>query len=396
MTNLDQAINDLKKGQFVILQDDAEREDEADLIIAAEHLTAEKLNFMLREAGGFVCLALEGAILDQLNVPQMVQENNSQFETPFTISVEAARGVTTGVSVADRLHTIKTMIAKEAKPEDIVMPGHIMPLRAQVNGVLTRAGHTEGSVDLMQLSGLRKAALICELMNADGTMMRGTQLREFAQRHNIVCTSIAELRAHRLRNEVLVKKIATCNLPILDAQPFKCYLFEDMIMQQEHIALVHEQCPDAPLVRIHSQCLTGDVFGSNRCDCGQQLQQSLHKLAEQKGILLYMAQEGRGIGLANKIKSYALQEQGLDSIEANHALGFADDLREYYAAAQILQAMNIQRIQLMTNNPRKIAAMEHYGLQVTRVPLETKPTDMNLHYLQTKQSKLQHLLNLEY
>ena len=396
MSSVEYAIEALQQGQFIILQDDAARENEADLVIAAEHLTAETLNFMLRDAGGFVCLALCGEILDKLNVPQMVRNNNSQFETPFTISVEAADGVTTGVSVADRLHTIKTMIADDAVPGDIVMPGHIMPLRAQDKGVLTRAGHTEGSVDLMQLSGLKKAALICELMNLDGTMMRGKELLAFAQQHNIVCTSIAEIRAYRLSHEIFVKEIASCTLPILKNDDFKCHLFQDSITQQEHIALVSESYAEEPLVRLHSQCITGDVLRSNRCDCGEQLQQSLHMLAEQKGILLYLAQEGRGIGLANKIRSYALQEQGLDTVEANHELGFSDDLREYYAAAQMLKTLNVFAVRLMTNNPRKIAALEEYGIKVTRVPLETIPTDNNRDYLLTKQTKLHHLLNLEF
>jgi 3,4-dihydroxy 2-butanone 4-phosphate synthase/GTP cyclohydrolase II len=384
----------LTAGEFVILQDDAGREDEADLIIAAEHLTYDKLNFMLREAGGFICVAMAGELLDKLQIPQMVYNNNSQFNTPFTLTVEAAKGVTTGVSVADRLTTIQTLINPRAIPADIVMPGHISPLRAAPRGVLERQGHTEGSVDLMQLAGLTPAAVICELMNLDGTMMRGAQLIEFAQQHNIAITDIASLRQHRLQTQTVLKSTAECQLPLESAKDFSAQVFVDELTGLEHVA-VYRPATGTPYVRVHSQCFTGDVLHSQRCDCGQQLELSLQKIAQHGGVLIYLAQEGRGIGLSNKIKSYALQEQNMDTVEANHQLGFASDLREYYPAAQMLQQLGITEFVLLTNNPDKIQQLQNFGLKITREALLTTPNDFNIDYLYTKQNKLSHLLNLE-
>jgi 3,4-dihydroxy 2-butanone 4-phosphate synthase/GTP cyclohydrolase II len=396
MTKMKRIINDLQAGKFVILQDDEHRENEADLIIAAEHITIETLNFMLREAGGFICLSLTGEILDKLQIPQMVKHNNSQFNTPFAVSVEAAAGVTTGVSAADRVHTIKTIIADNAIPSDIVMPGHILPLRARENGVFSRDGHTEGSVDLMKLSGLKGAAVICELMNADGSMMRGQQVAAFAKQHQFAITDIASVRQHRLQHETLITELANCQLPIIDNILFTCTVYRDEITKLEHVVLSSPQLSAKPLVRIHSKCITGDVLQSNRCDCGEQLKISLAMLCEQGGLLFYLEQEGRGIGLINKIKSYALQQQGYDSVEANHQLGFPDDLRDYTVVAAILRQLGLKQISLLTNNPRKINALEGFGIEVERVPLQIKSNPANHDYLLTKKNKLSHLLNLEH
>lgn len=384
----------LSAGEFIILQDDAGREDEADLIIAAEHLTYDKLNFMLREAGGFVCVAMAGALLDNLHVPAMVQDNNSQFNTPFTLTVEAAEGVSTGVSVADRLTTIKTLINPLSQPSDLVMPGHISPLRAAPRGVLERQGHTEGSVDLMTLAGLIPAAVICELMNPDGTMMRGAQLIAFAKAHNIAITDIASLRQYRLQTEPVLTAVAKCQLPLASATDFTAQVFVDELTGLEHVA-ISRPATSTPYVRVHSQCFTGDVLQSQRCDCGQQLELSLQKIARYGGVLIYLAQEGRGIGLSNKIKSYALQEGDVDTVEANHQLGFAADLREYYPAAHILQQLGITDFILLTNNPDKIQQLQNFGLQVRREELLVAANDFNGGYLYTKQTKLAHLLNLE-
>ena len=394
MHNIETAITAIQASEFVILQDDEDRENEADLIIAAQYLTAEKLNFMLHEAGGFICLALTGEILDRLQIPQMVEKNQSQYHTPFTISVEASHGITTGVSVADRLHTIKTIIADNTTPDDIVMPGHIFPLRASKNGVFNRRGHTEGSVDLMKLAKLKGAALICELMNKDGTMMRGAQVRKFADQYDFKITSISDISTYRLQKEARVTKLAQCQLPIIDNQIFNCAVYQDHSDDKEHVVLSSPKITSKPLVRIHSKCLTGDVLQSKRCDCGEQLQFSLQIITKETGILFYLDQEGRGIGLANKIKSYHLQQQGYDSVEANHQLGFADDLREYSMVAAILHEMKVTSIRLLTNNPRKVKALQTFGIDVERIALPVTPNPNNKHYLLTKQKKLDHLLGL--
>lgn len=395
MQAIDKIIKHLQQGKFVIVTDATDREDEADLVIAAQHLTTKKLNFMLREAGGFVCVALAGKMLDRLQIPQMVKNNNSQFETPFSITVEAASGVTTGVSVADRLHTIKTLIDDSSTEHDIVMPGHVFPLRADPLGVLKRQGHTEASVDLMQLSQMTPAAVICELMNEDGTMMRGKLLQQFADKYEIPVCDIATIRQHRLQTETVVTLQASCQIPLENLGEFDCHVFVDKITNKEHIVFVKGEIKPNMLVRAHSQCLTGDVLGSERCDCGQQLTRSLNLINEQGGMLIYLLQEGRGIGLANKIKSYALQQQGFDTVAANEHLGFSADLREYYPVAQILQHFQLEKIKLLTNNPQKIEQLQQYNINVERVPLIIPANQHNKNYLQTKQAKLKHLLNME-
>jgi len=397
MNSIKEVIEDLKQGQFVILLDDENRENEADLIIAAEHVDDEKLNFMVRKTSGFICLPMAGEYLDRLNIPMMTNDNHNRFSTPFTMSIEAATGITTGVSIVDRIHTIKTVIADDAQASDIVMPGHIMPLRAQDNGVLVRAGHTEGSVDLMRLAGCKPAAIICELMDDDGKMLRGEKLFQFAGEHGIKMTSVQQLREYRLAHEMIVQKTAETNLPIKGLGDFIMQTYIDELSAAEYIVLMKlPLVKDGTLVRIHSQCLTGDLFSSQRCDCGEQLQLSLATISKHGGLLIYLPQEGRGIGLTNKIKSYALQEQGCDSVEANHRLGFEDDLRDYYPAAQILRQLHVDNIRLLTNNPDKCHQLEKYGINIRqREPLLIEPCTHNFSYLLTKQNKLQHILNME-
>ncbi len=397
MNNVVEVIKDLQQGKFIILLDDESRENEGDLLIAAEYINAEKLKFMLRETSGFICLSLAGEYLDRLQIPMMTQDNTNQFTTPFTMSVEAAHGVTTGVSIPDRLHTIKTLIADDTKPSDIVMPGHIMPLRPHDNGVLARAGHTEGSVDLLRLAKCKSAAVLCELMGEDGEMLRGEALFTFAKQHDIKLTSVQQLREYRLAREIVLHKTAEAKLPIKNLGEFTLQIYNDVLTNIEYSVLLKPPLhANETLVRIHSQCLTGDLFGSQRCDCGDQLQLSLKTIAKQGGILIYLPQEGRGIGLSNKIKSYALQEQGFDSVEANHELGFAGDLRDYYPAAHILRQLNVNNICLLTNNPDKYNQLEKYGINIKkRQPLLVEPSVHNVNYLLTKQTKLQHILNME-
>lgn len=396
MDKLQHIFSTLQQGGFIILQDDANRENEADLVIAAEHISQQTLNFMLREAGGFVCVPMAGELLDKLHIPMMVQHNTSQFTTPFTMTVEAANGVTTGVSVADRVHTIKTLVAENSTPSDLVMPGHISPLRANAQGVLGRPGHTEGSIDLMRLSGLREAAVICELMHADGTMLRGADLEKFAAQNDIPICSTADIRQYRLQTENVINAAACCRLPMESYGEFRCAVYIDQMTLAEHIVLSKPSTAKQPLVRIHSQCFTGDVFQSQRCDCGAQLQQSMTQIAEQGGVLIYLAQEGRGIGLVNKIKAYALQEKNYDTVDANLKLGLQVDLREYYPAAHILRQLGLNNITLLTNNPEKVTQLTQLGITVERKPLLIAPSDYNKDYLFTKQAKLHHLLNLEH
>ena len=397
MNSVAEVIEDLQQGKFVILLDDESRENEGDLLIAAEYINTEKLKFMLHETSGFICISLAGEYLDRLQIPMMTNHNTNQFTTPFTMSVEAAHGVTTGVSIPDRLHTIKTLIADDAKPSDIVMPGHIMPLRPHANGVLARAGHTEGSVDLLRLAKCKPAAILCELMGEDGEMLRGEALFTFAEQHKIKITSVQQLREYRLAREIVVHKTAEANLPIKNLGEFTMQIYTDELTDIEYSVLIKPPLnKDKTLVRLHSQCLTGDLFGSQRCDCGDQLQLSLAAINAQGGILIYLPQEGRGIGLSNKIRSYALQEQGFDSVEANHELGFADDLRDYYPAAHILRQLNVNNICLLTNNPDKYNQLEKYSINIKqRQGLLVKPCDHNFNYLLTKQTKLQHVLNME-
>ncbi|HEX9867860.1 MAG TPA: bifunctional 3,4-dihydroxy-2-butanone-4-phosphate synthase/GTP cyclohydrolase II [Candidatus Tectomicrobia bacterium] len=392
---IEEVLEDIRAGKMIILCDDEDRENEGDLTIAAERVTPAAINFMARYGRGLICLALTEARADELRLPLMVTNNRSPFGTAFTVSIEARKGITDGISAADRATTVLTAIDSASKPEDLVRPGHVFPLRAKRGGVLVRAGQTEGSVDLARLSGLSPAAVICEVMHQDGTMARGPQLQEFCRTHGLKITTIKDLIRYRLQTESFIKQMARTHLPT-PCGTFQTIAFENEIDGQCHVALVMGEIkPDRDiLVRVHSQCLTGDVFGSYRCDCGEQLQAALQLIAQEgQGVLLYLQQEGRGIGLMNKLRSYALQDQGHDTVEANAALGFKPDLRDYGIGAQILRALGIGRMRLLTNNPRKIVGLEGYGLQIIdRVPLEMPPRKDNIRYLRAKQEKLGHLM----
>ncbi|NIS62712.1 MAG: bifunctional 3,4-dihydroxy-2-butanone-4-phosphate synthase/GTP cyclohydrolase II [Proteobacteria bacterium] len=393
------AIEDIKKGKMVILVDDEDRENEGDLMIAAEKITPEGINFMAKYGRGLICLSLTPERVEELKLPMMVSENRSRFQTAFTISIEARRGVTTGISAADRATTVLTAIDDQTKPEDVISPGHIFPLRAREGGVLVRSGQTEGSVDLARLAGLKAAAVICEVMNEDGTMARMPDLVIFAKRHNLKIVTIADIIKYRMRNESLVRRCATVTLPTEYGGTFKAIAYGNDIDSSHHVALVKGEIhpEDEVLVRVHSQCLTGDVFGSKRCDCGDQLHKAMAMVNEEgKGVILYMNQEGRGIGLLNKLRAYSLQEGGKDTVEANEELGFKADLRDYGIGAQILVDLGVRKIRLMTNNPRKIIGLEGYGIRVVdRIPIEMQPNTENLDYLKTKKKKLGHLLSIK-
>ena len=396
-SSIPQALDALRAGQFVIVVDDAERENEGDLVLAAEHVTTEKMAFMIRHTGGVVCLALSNDIADQLNLPPMVAENTSKGKTPFTVSIEAAVGVETGISAKDRVQTVKAAINPVARPEDLTRPGHVFPLRAQDGGVLWRAGHTEASVDLCRLSGLRTGAVLSELMHEDGTMMRLPALETFAAEHGILLISVGDLIAWRRQHETFIRLEAESDLETETGQ-WKIKVYYDALHRAEHVALVKGEIdPLKPtLVRVHSECLTGDAFGSKHCDCGDQLALAMHKIEQEgNGVLLYMRQEGRGIGLANKIKAYALQQkEGLDTAEANENLGFPMDLREYGIGAQILKDIGVGQLRLLTNNPKKMVGLEGYSLHlVEQVPLELEPhSDRQRSYLSAKKKKLGHIL----
>lgn len=394
LARIEEALEQIRQGRMVILVDDEDRENEGDLCLAAEKVTPEAINFMAREGRGLICLSLSETRADELDLPLMVRENSSSFGTAFTVSIEARRGVTTGISAADRAHTIQVAIADDTTARDLARPGHVFPLRARNGGVLVRAGQTEGSVDLARLAGLKPAGVICEIMNDDGTMSRMPQLRQFAERHGLLIVTIADLVAYRMRTELLVRRAAETRLPTAVGE-FQAIVYENDVDQAQHMALVMGKIDPAKpvLVRVHSECLTGDVFGSSRCDCGEQLHAAMRMIAEEGcGVVLYMRQEGRGIGLVNKLRAYTLQDEGHDTVEANEALGFKADLRDYGIGAQILSELGIHKIRLLTNNPRKIIGLEGYQLEIVdRVSIQMPATQANIRYLKAKQEKLGHL-----
>ncbi len=397
MIKADEAIEEIRQGRMIILVDDEDRENEGDLTIAAEKVTPEIINFMARHGRGLICLPLAPQWVDKLKLPMMAANNQSKFGTAFTVSIEARVGVTTGISAADRATTILAAVADGVRPEDVVTPGHIFPLRAKEGGVLVRAGQTEGSVDLAQLAGLKPAAVICEIMRDDGEMARLPDLIEFAKEHGLKIATIKDLIRHRIQQgHFSVQRAGEAKLPSCFGGSFTAIAFQNAIDDSTHLALVKGKIdPEKPvLVRVHSECLTGDVLGSMRCDCGGQLQAAMRMLGKEgNGVLLYMRQEGRGIGLANKIKAYGLQDQGMDTVQANEELGFKADLRDYGIGAQILVSLGVRKMRLMTNNPKKIVGLEGYGLEVVdRVPIEMDPCEENLCYLQTKKNKMGHLL----
>lgn len=400
LCSIEEAIEDIRQGRMIILVDDENRENEGDLTIAAQSVTPEIINFMAIHGRGLICLAMEPELVEKLDLPMMASRNESRFGTAFTVSIEARVGVSTGISAYDRATTVLAAVADGAKPEDIVTPGHVFPLRAKRGGVLVRAGQTEGSVDLARLSGKKPAAVICEIMREDGNMARMPDLEKFAALHGMKIASIADLIRYRMRHDSLtVRRVGEASLPTCHGGDFRVVAYESEVDQGVHVALIKgEITPDEPvLVRVHSQCLTGDVFGSLRCDCGPQLQAAMRIIAEEgKGVILYMRQEGRGIGLANKIKAYCLQDKGKDTVEANEELGFAPDLRDYGVGAQILVDLGVSQMRLMTNNPKKIVGLEGYGLEVVgRVPVEIQACEQNLGYLTTKKEKLGHILDLK-
>jgi 3,4-dihydroxy 2-butanone 4-phosphate synthase/GTP cyclohydrolase II len=396
LSSIDEAIKDIREGKFIIIVDDEDRENEGDLAIAAEKVTTEAVNFMVKHARGLVCLPLKGERLDELEIPMMVSHNTSKFTTAFTVSIEAKHGVTTGISAKDRAETIKTVINPETKPSDIARPGHIFPLRAREGGVLVRAGHTEAIVDLAKMAGLYPAGVICEIMSEDGSMAKMPELKGVADKFGIKIVSIADLITYRRRHEKLVRRVAEAKLPTKYGE-FRIIAYKSDMDADQHVALVMGDIENGEpvLARVHSECLTGDVFDSMRCDCGEQLDHAMRMIADEKrGVLLYMRQEGRGIGIHNKICAYELQDNGLDTVEANLSLGFPADLRDYGIGAQILNDLKLNKIRLLTNNPKKVIGLEGYGLEVVEtVPIIIKPNQYNKRYLETKKEKMGHILD---
>lgn len=396
---IEDAIKDYHSGKVVIVVDDEDRENEGDFIMAADKVTPDKINFMAKYGRGLICVPMTAERLEALDLPSMVPKNTEKLKTYFTISVDAQKNTTTGISAFDRSQTIRTLIDPKTRPEDLARPGHIFPLRAREGGVLVRAGHTEAAVDLARMAGLSPAGVLCEIMDEDGSMARVPRLKEIADQFDLKFITIKDLIEYRRRNEKLVSQRVKTNLPT-EFGDFQLYLYASEIDSQSHVALVRGDVSDGEptLVRVHSQCLTGDIFGSLRCDCGEQLEAAMRKINENgKGVVLYMRQEGRGIGLENKLKAYNLQDEGKDTVEANEALGFGADLRHYGVGAQILHDLGIRKIRLLTNNPKKIVGLSGYGLEVVeRVTLEVPPNRVNARYLATKRDKMGHLLNLEH
>lgn len=398
LASVEEVLDDLRDGRFVIIVDDEDRENEGDLAIASEKITPSSINFMAKNARGLICISMLGERLDSLGLPLMVDENTARLSTAFTVSVDIKKGASTGISAHDRAATVKAMLEPDTQPSDLGKPGHLFPLRYQEGGVLVRAGQTEAIVDLCRLAGLYSSGVICEIMNDDGTMARMPQLTTFSQDHEIKIISIAQIIAYRRKHEKMICRVADAKLPT-EFGEFTAVAYSSLVDSDEHLALVRGDVTTGQpvLVRVHSECLTGDVFGSQRCDCGQQVVLALKAIADNGvGVFLYMRQEGRGIGLHNKIKAYSLQDGGLDTVEANRQLGFAPDLRFYGIGAQILSDLGVEKIKLLTNNPRKVVGLDSYGLEITeRLPLITEPTEHNRQYLETKQVKLGHILGHE-